>query len=1033
MAKGHVTQSDFRGGEWSVRAQGRIDDPNYVKALGTCRNSYPLEEGAWTRRVGTAMIGSTNFTYDGVIREFVMQDGSSGIVEIVWNGVAANARVWVRGSYAGFAAIGNKDTLILAGNQVAQQIVSISTANPAVLTMAVDPGWATGDHIVIYIDPTVAVTNAPSIRNRQFTVTKLTATTYSLVDEFTNTNVDGSTLGITSIGTSYAYRISTMLLPQTSLAAVKQIRAIQKDNTLFLVCPGFTTVFIQVVPSLTNGVMTGITSLAAFTVSYGALDGPYLDPPPGGSQTQNGLAHVVKGADWLHFTFKVDDGSYTFTADDVLKAIRIWTQPPPYNSSHSYAVGNVVTYQGQLWQAVIAQSSLSSATSPGSSQTDSTGKVWYPWKPVPEQGVWLVGNITAFTNSSTVTIALGGSASVTQAILQANGSFDDRNSAYYTDGGATITSTTGAIIDTFRIGAFGGSGTTAVFPTCGCLHGGRLWLGGALPGRIDGSEIATALDIPQPAVDTVLNFAPTDPFGNVLDSSGIDYTLSNEGMGQTKWMASVGDGILVAADNAEYLVQASNLSDPITPTSIQVHPSTKIQASTTPGVLINHALVFIQKGLKKVYEYVANVFGAGKFVGRPLNQYALHLSTGAGLTDIVYTDNPTPMIWTFNGDGNLLACTYRRVSNFPTEPPLFNGWHLHTLGHGRQIVSMCHGQGIGGATECVVLMTKDPNTGKCFIEMMTEGFFETSLLTDAWFVDASPISGNCGGGLVGTDNPTNSPPAAYNPAGGKFYMEFKIGAISNSGKGTGFQFGVANNTASLTKWLGHDANAAVKAFINSNDEIAGAAHTADATLNTNDFYGMAVDTINNKLWFKDWTSGPVGWIGGGDPSLGTGGYDISGLSGDLYLVFSGPAHPGNDAITINTGGSAFSGTMPTGFSAWDALNLTAWNTADAGKLTISGGVTNFNTGSGSTTQSIATSNGNRTATISTTYSDSQAINWNPATTYAFGNQVSAWDVSNVSGILYSLGVPVVGADPWSDATWTVNNVGIRSNTFKHRV
>src|ERR1039458_3078777 len=53
-------QTNFLGGEWSPFFQGRADHKNYKTAMNVCRNSYPVEEGAWVRRPGFRLLTGTS-------------------------------------------------------------------------------------------------------------------------------------------------------------------------------------------------------------------------------------------------------------------------------------------------------------------------------------------------------------------------------------------------------------------------------------------------------------------------------------------------------------------------------------------------------------------------------------------------------------------------------------------------------------------------------------------------------------------------------------------------------------------------------------------------------------------------------------------------------------------------------------------------------------------------------------------------------------------------------------------------------------
>lgn len=71
-----------------------------------------------------------------------------------------------------------------------------------------------------------------------------------------------------------------------------------------------------------------------------------------------------------------------------------------------------------------------------------------------------------------------------------------------------------------------------------------------------------------------------------------------------------------------------------------------------------------------------------------------------------------------------------------------------------------------------------------------------------------------------------------------------------------------------------------------------------------------VDIDAGKGWL-----GPVGsWFGGGDPGLGT--LPTFTFTPNLHLYLCGASSDASCTLTLNTGGSAFGGTMPTAFNGW---------------------------------------------------------------------------------------------------------------------
>lgn len=82
---------------------------------------------------------------------------------------------------------------------------------------------------------------------------------------------------------------------------------------------------------------------------------------------------------------------------------------------------------------------------------------------------------------------------------------------------------------------------------------------------------------------------------------------------------------------------------------------------------------------------------------------------------------------------------------------------------------------------------------------------------------------------------------------------------------------------------------------------------------------FAVDFVNRKLWVR--RDGDPDWNGAGigseNPATNTGGYDISpAIPAGAYII-ADIASLVSSGMTLNVGGSAFAGAIPSGFTAWD--------------------------------------------------------------------------------------------------------------------
>lgn len=522
----------------------------------------------------------------------------------------------------------------------------------------------------------------------------------------------------------YSSQASFACAQITTPDQAQAIRTVQIEDTIFLlqshkqplalVCTNYAAVAPGTAP---NFVLEN-------DAGFDSADGPYNDPLPGLSQTDNSLGAV----DGNSFTpvFTISDAAYTFTAADAGRLMRLWSQPPAWDGAHLYATGDHVSFQGTYWRCVHGTSST--GIPPGTSTAQTLTGTPVPtqiWVLAPQAGLWVYGYITTFTNGTTVTITLFGAHSVP-------------------------TTQNGLVIDTWRLGTYGGTATGGflpLWPTCGCYHEGRLWLGGAVSGRFDASmsnKLGKGVNNRWAPM-----FSPTNGGGVVNGDSAISYTVNEGGSNLFLWMLPVQNSLMMGTAAAEWLVQASAANMAMTPLNIQAHVETRYKSQDSEAIRAGQAILFVQSFSRRLIEYVVDVFSQ-RFVGRHLNKFAKHL-TPNGLRKVAYQEELAPVIWGVTGRRNptanlikgsgLIGCTYRRMSHFGQEEPVFAGWHQHSLGSGRNILWACLGTDPDGTKDVLMLLTNAAD-GSVHVEMMRPLFDVSDDLTSAWFLDtAVPGSG----------------------------------------------------------------------------------------------------------------------------------------------------------------------------------------------------------------------------------------------------------------------------------------------------
>lgn len=709
MAASNSVQSSFLGGEWSPFAQGRIDLPEYRRAMKTCKNAIILQEGAWTRRGGFFRMGPTVHGEAGFVRPFILPNNAPGYLEFTFNGSTSNLRFWqANATGTGFILLSGSNATILA----------ISTATPAVMQIGTAETWSTGDQVFIQFDQASAIGPAAGLgAPRLLTLTRIDSTHYSLTDGVTGSSINGAALNYVNSAADSVFHITQIPLPYTSLADLQAVRVVKADSLALLLHKNYTPQALY-------------WGGAGFTLTSGAgiqaWDGPYLDPFLGSAESQQGVSSGVVGS-WTGSstsTFTLSDGSYTFTSADVGKLLRLFSQPPAWDQTLDYGTltppgaGNrYVTFGGSFWfyqDSSFDTSHQSQGVPPGQSYiVNDSGKTYtvVPWQPAPYAGNWNYAVITAVNSGTQVAITY------LLSVVSYPGNY------YLT-------------ADIWQLGLYG----PGSYPACGSYHEGRLFLGGTTPNRDDAS-VADSLDMQKVAtaggIVPANAFSPTDRLGNVGDANAIAMVSNDDEINTTQWFAPNAIGVTAGTAGGEFLINASALNDPLAPTTVQVHKNTKFKSSLAEPLRIGAVILFVQLFGRRVMEYFADAFTRA-LTARHLNEYSGHLAQ-AGIAEIKYQEERTPIVWARRNDNALVGCTYRRVSQFAAEPPLFTAWHEHSHGFGNAIESICTGPNPAGTIDCLVAMTKDPITGYRDLQFMASVFEEGFLLPAAMHIDGAML------------------------------------------------------------------------------------------------------------------------------------------------------------------------------------------------------------------------------------------------------------------------------------------------------
>lgn len=208
----NLIQNSFSRGEIAPELIGRGDTQFYFSGLATAKNVYVHQYGGVSNRAGTRFIAPVK-SHDKEVRliPFVFGDTDTHILEF--------------GDY--YLRVIRNDGHVT--ESPAPSISNVTQTNPIQVT-ANSHGFSTGDEVYIS-----GLNGMPEIEGRRFLITVIDANTFSLQDQATGANVDGTGFGAYVSGGTAA-RIYTLASPYSE-AELAGLKYSQSFDVLTLVHP----------------------------------------------------------------------------------------------------------------------------------------------------------------------------------------------------------------------------------------------------------------------------------------------------------------------------------------------------------------------------------------------------------------------------------------------------------------------------------------------------------------------------------------------------------------------------------------------------------------------------------------------------------------------------------------------------------------------------------------------------------------------------------------------------------------------------
>ena len=376
-----------------------------------------------------------------------------------------------------------------------------------------------------------------------------------------------------------------------------------------------------------------------------------------------------------------------FASTDVGRLISIGHQAAEWATSTAYALGDVKRNSGNVYEAIKAGTSAGSGGPSGEGDEIVDNSV--TWKFLRDGGVqWGYAIVTAFTDTTHVTVTV-------------NATF----------GGTTAEAK-------WRLGAW--SPTTG-YPATVAFYEQRLFWAGSTeqPQTLWGSKSGD-----------YENHTP-----GTLDDEPVIYTLATDQVNVIRWL-SPGKVMAIGTVGGEFVISGSTANDALTPTNVRViREGTRGSANHKP-VRIDNVVVFIQRQARKLREFVYQ-FESDSYQSPDLTILSDQVSKG-GMSELVYQQELSTVLWAAKNDGQLIGMTYLRDQQVVA-------WHRHkiagsfstTSDHG-VVESLAIIPGTGEDELWMIVKRTVNDVTRRYVEFMENQFDieEAEVKADAFFVDS---------------------------------------------------------------------------------------------------------------------------------------------------------------------------------------------------------------------------------------------------------------------------------------------------------
>jgi len=218
----------------------------------------------------------------------------------------------------------------------------------------------------------------------------------------------------------------------------------------------------------------------------------------------------------------------------------------------------------------------------------------------------------------------------------------------------------------------------------------------------------------------------------VADDMSLRYTIASGDVSSIRWLSS-GKVLAVGTLSGEYIVRASALNEPVTPTNVRITLETTYGCQQVKPVKVDTSVLFVQREGHKVREF-KYIFENDSYTGKDLSILSEHLSNKTVIKQIEYQKTRNQITWCVTDTGQLLSMTFS-----PNDDVI--AWSQHILGGtDSEVESVSIIPGSEGQDEVWVSVKRTINgSTKRYIEYISKDYYPltTQDKDGAIFVDSS--------------------------------------------------------------------------------------------------------------------------------------------------------------------------------------------------------------------------------------------------------------------------------------------------------